>query len=440
MGGCFRYDLIPPGTKVLCALSGGADSMYLLCQLLEGAEQGGYFVLAAHFNHNLRLTARRDENFVRAWCSDKGIPLTVGQGDVAGRAEELGLGLEECARQMRYGFLAETAEKEGCALIATGHHAGDNAETVLMNLIRGCGLKGLTGIPERRGNIIRPMLAVTRAEIEDYLTGHGVPHVEDETNGDESYTRNRIRRRLIPLLEELNPRAAEHIAAAAVRLREDERELTRQAALLTECAEQGPDGVFIPAILLADAPRAVALRAIAQLLDRAGGSGYAVHLESILALAAGSDPSARLDLSGGYTVRREYDRLVFGLSPAGPPAPMKLASGQFRWGSWSLSCTPSVCPPRPYISKTEFFLRPALYTVRSRREGDEIKLGRRPTKTVKKLLIEEKVPAARRELIPVIAHSSGKAAALGGFGPEAQYLAHPGQSSLHIILTEEKEI
>ena len=180
----FRFDLIPPGAGVLCALSGGADSMYLLCRLLEGRERYGWTVYAAHFNHGLRPAAARDEDFVRDWCGRQGVPLTTGRADVPAFVRREGLSVEEGARILRYRFLAETAEAEGLALTATGHHAGDNAETVLMNLIRGCGLNGLTGIPERRGDIVRPMLNVTRREIGDYLKEHGVPHAEDETNAD----------------------------------------------------------------------------------------------------------------------------------------------------------------------------------------------------------------------------------------------------------------
>lgn len=434
----FRFDLIPPGAAVLCALSGGPDSMYLLCRLLEGAARGDGAVRAAHYNHGLRETADRDEAFVRDWCRDHDVPLTVGRGDVAAEAARLGLGIEECARQLRYAFLERTAAETGCALIATGHHAGDNAETVLMNLIRGCGLKGLTGIPERRGSIIRPMLAVDRSEIERWLAAHQVPHMEDETNSDESYTRNKIRHRLIPLLEELNPQAAAHIASAAARLREDEEELSRQAALLAEEAEEGPDGLSIPAAVLARSPRPVALRAVSLLLERAGLGGGAVHLEGVLALAEKDDPSARLDLPGG-SVRREYGGLVFfhGASPE-PPPPRSLTAGVFRWGDWTVVCSPAICPAKGYVSPGEFYLKPGEYLIRSRREGDALRLGRRPEKTVKKLMIEGKIPECRRDRVPVL-DCGGAAAALGGFGPDAAFLAEEGQPSLHVILTEERE-
>ncbi len=437
MGDPFRFDLIPPGAGVLCALSGGADSMYLLCRLLEGREKYGWTVRAAHLNHGLRPTAKRDEDFVRDWCAGRGVPLSVGFCDVAGQARERGQGVEETARELRYAFLAGAAADTGCCLVATGHHAGDNAETVLMNLIRGCGLKGLTGIRSRRGNIVRPMLAATRAEIEAYLTEHGVPHVEDESNTDLNYTRNRVRRQLLPLLEELNPRASAHIAAAARRLREDEEELERQAALLAEEGLDIPEGAAIPARALREAPRPLALRACAMLMDKAGLGGEAVHLERVLALALGDDPSARVDVPGG-SVRRQYEAVVFSPGPEPPPpAPAGLAEGENRWGRWIIRCAPAVCPPKAYVSPWEFYLKPAAYVVRPRREGDRVALGRRPEKTVKRLMIEAHIPAAKRGCVPVLA-LGGRAAAVGGFGPDLGCLAEPGNPAVHITLKAEE--
>ena len=429
----FRFDLIPPGASVLCALSGGADSMYLLCRLLEGAEKGGYTVRAAHYNHRLRPTAVRDEDFVRDWCAGHGVPLAVGRADVAAFAKREGLSIEEAARTLRYAFLEQTAQAEGCTLIATGHHAGDNAETVLMNLIRGCGLNGLTGIPERRGAIVRPMLEAERAEIEAYLTRHNVLHVEDETNADLAYTRNRVRHQLLPLLEELNPRAVAHIAAAARRLREDEAELSRQAAALCEQGLDIPEGIAVPARVLAEAPRPLALRACALLAERTALGCQAVHLDEMLALAAGDDPSASLDVPGG-NVRRQYDLLVLSRqNEKEAPPPMPLVLGESRWGDWTVLCEEAVCPGKAYISPGEFHLRPAAYLIRARREGDRITLGKRPVKTVKKLMIDGKIPAVRRGRIPVLAAES-EVAAVGGFGPDKKYLAESGGPALHIIL------
>ncbi len=433
----FRFDLVPPGSAVLCALSGGADSMYLLCRLLEGRERYGWTVRAAHLNHGLRPSAQRDEDFVRDWCEKQDVPVSLCHENVAEHAFQNKLSVEEAGRILRYRFLEDAARETGCALIATGHHAGDNAETVLMNLIRGCGLHGLTGIPERRGNVVRPMLGVTRQEIEDYLEEHGVPHVEDESNADPAYTRNRVRRQLLPLLEELNPRAAEHICAAAARLREDEEELSRQAELLAGQGLDIPGGTAVNIQALREAPRPLALRACAQLLDRTGLSGEAVHLDGMLALAAGDDPSARIDVPGG-SVRRQYGLLVLSpLSEPVPPAPVELGEGESRWGSWIIRCIRAECPGKAYVSPREFYLKPGRYAVRPRREGDALTLGKRPAKTVKKLMIEGRVPACRRELVPVLA-IGGQAAAVGGFGPDKEFLAAPGEPALHIILTVEE--
>ena len=442
MGGLFRFGLIPPGSGVLCALSGGADSMYLLCRLLEGREKYGWTVYAAHFNHGLRPTAQRDEDFVRDWCGRQNVPLYTCRDNVEEYAVREKRSVEEAGRILRYRFLEglawETGYCERPAFIATGHHAGDNAETVLMNLIRGCGLNGLVGIPERRGNIVRPMLEVSRREIEAYLEANGVPHVEDETNTDLTYTRNKVRRQLLPLLEELNPQAAAHIAAAARRLREDEEELSRQAAPLAGQGLDIPAGVAIPARVPGEAPRPLALRACAMLLERAGLGGEAVHLESILSIAAGDDPSARLDVPGG-SVRRQYDLLVFSPGPnPGPPEPVELEMGETHWGSWSVACAQAVCPEKAYLSPWEFYLKLDRYLIRPRREGDKITLGKRPEKTVKKLMIEGRVPARHRELVPVLA-AGEQVAAVGGFGPERVCLAAPGASALHIILKAEEK-
>ena len=437
MGDGFRFGLIPPGSGVLCALSGGADSMYLLCRLLEGREKYGWTVQAAHLNHGLRPTARRDEDFVRDWCGKRDVPLTVGHAAAGELARREGLSIEEAGRVLRYAFLEETARREGLELIATGHHAGDNAETVLMNLIRGCGLNGLTGIPERRGNIVRPMLEASRPEIEGYLTAHHVPHVEDETNADPAYTRNKVRHQLLPLLEELNPRAAAHIAAAARRLGEDEALLAAQSAPLLEEALDIPGGLALPVRALRDSPRPLALRCCAGALDRAGLKGGAVHLERILALALGDDPSAQLHIPGG-SVRRQYELMVFSPGPdPGPPQPLALKAGEQAWGSWTVFCAPAVCPGKAYVSPWEFYLRPGTYTLRPRREGDRITLGKRPEKTVKRLMIEGRVPAHRRDLVPVLAVGE-RVAALGGFGPDRAHLSPPGEPALHIILKTEE--
>ena len=421
----FRYDLVPAGSKVLCALSGGADSMYLLYRLQEA----GCDVHAAHYNHRLRPTAERDERFVRDWCETHGVPLTVGSDNVADFAAERGLGIEEAARELRYDFLYRTAAQTGCTLIATGHHAGDNAETVLMNLIRGCGLNGLCGIPERRGMLVRPMLEISPQEIRAHLADRGIPWVEDETNLDQSCTRNRIRHQLIPLLEELNPQAVRHINDAALRLRGDEAELVRRTQPLLAQFVETENGPSVPVSALNSAPRPIALRALRTVVPNA----QAVHLEAILDLCRSIDPSAQLDLPGG-TVRRCYDYLLFAEPQVSAPLSAPVSTGSQMWGKWLVTCSPAICPPKAYMDPTHFFLREQPYRLRSRREGDEIKLGERPRKTLKKLMIEARIPRYLREDIPVLADPNDQPAAAGGFGPHRDALAEPGSLCLEFTI------
>lgn len=175
---CARY--LDKNRPVLAAVSGGLDSMCLL-HFLRGE---GYDVSCAHFNHQLRgEEAARDEDFVRAWCEKEDIPFYLGTGDVRAHARATGKSEEEAARDLRYAFLRETAQMPG-AQIALAHHADDNAETVLLNFVRGTDLRGLCGMRPKQGDIVRPFLEQTREELVTYARAHNIPHVEDHTNAD----------------------------------------------------------------------------------------------------------------------------------------------------------------------------------------------------------------------------------------------------------------
>lgn len=206
-----ELELLPRAGLILCALSGGGDSVALVHFL----KAQGFQVAAAHFDHHLRPNSGEDARFARDFCKGLDIPFYLGGarvGDMPGNTEDN-------ARRARYAFLEETAASLGAARIATAHNANDNLETVLLHLTRGCGLQGLCGIQPRRGILVRPMLHTTRPAIQAYLKEQGLDFVTDETNADDRYARNRLRHQVVPVLETINPRAVEACARMTGRLR-----------------------------------------------------------------------------------------------------------------------------------------------------------------------------------------------------------------------------
>ena len=402
-------DLLPRQGLVLCAVSGGADSVYLLCRLREL----GYPVAAAHFNHGLRgAEADRDEAFVRELCREMEIPFYAEKGDTAAYARERSLGLEEAGRKLRYDFLERTADRTGAACIATAHTADDNAETLLLRLARGTGLRGLGGIPPRRGRIVRPMLDVAREQVEAYLAERGIGYVQDSTNFSDGFARNRVRHAAVPALRSVNPafvRAAGQTAALA---REDEAFLEGLAkSFLAEHA----DGMSVDAAALAAAPWPVASRAVRRMAGRELGPG---HVKAALRAAreggAADLPGLRVAGSGG--------RLWFGAADA-PPLPERPVPVP---GTVALPEAGLVLRAEKFIDPTRvvhnsynifFFQCENIYgniTVAGRRPGDEIRpYGRGCGKKVRRLLQEIGVPPWRRDSVPVLRDEAGVLAVYG---------------------------
>ena len=388
-----KYDLIRPGDKIVCAVSGGADSMALLWAMYLLKDEWQLDLSAAHFNHRLRgAESDRDEAFVRDFCAGYGIPLRVGAADVVTGPK----GLEAAARDARYAFLRALPGK-----IATAHTADDNAETGLMHLVRGTGLKGLGGIMPVNGRVIRPMLNVTRQDVEEFLAEYHVSHITDSSNDTDDFLRNRLRHQVMPLLKAENPRLSENLSAMAQRLRLDEE------ALAGLSQTDSPPRVNT---LRAMHP-ALRARALEQFL-KAGGvrEPEAQHISLAETLVFSDNPSAKADFPGGITIGRCYDRLEV-LPEQATLAEIPLPrSGTVRAGGYEITCQEA---SEPLCTTRAFTVIPqGAITIRPRQPGDTLRLSG-GTRSLKKLFIDRKIPAARRSQIPVIADERGILAVCG---------------------------
>lgn len=378
-----RYDMVHPGDKVVCALSGGADSVALTFGMYLLRDKLGITLEAAHFNHHLRgEESDRDETFVKDFCSRYDIPLHLGEGYVQPGEK----GLEAAARDARYAFFDTLDGK-----IATAHTADDNAETVLMHLVRGTGLKGLGGISPVRGGIIRPMLDITRQEVLEFLQEYNLGFVTDSSNRGEDFLRNRLRHRVMPFLKQENPEFSRNTSAMAQRLRFDEQALEAYAQ---------PE---LTVTQLRALPQALRSRALKRMLEGFGvKEPEAKHIALAECLVFSDNPSARGYFPGNVTIARCYDRLQlleeaenFCIELCGP--------GEYDLPGFRLTVIPaSAWENTPYR-----FTVPdsSAIVVRSRRPGDSLSTPG-GTKLLKKLFIDRKIPARQRNAVPVVANHS----------------------------------
>jgi len=314
-----------PGLKIGVAVSGGADSVALLRMLTEARAKLGIVVHAIHFNHKLRGRASdRDETFVAALAEMLSVAFRAGRTDVAGKAKQEKINLEDAARRARYEFFRQLTGEGVVDLVATAHTMDDQAETVLAHVLRGTGIAGLAGIHPVAGRVVRPLLGFRREDLRKYLRSKRQTWREDATNRDTARTRARMRKKLLPLLEEqFNPAVVEHLAALAERARE-------QASLVEQLASQvyqenvamdggaariglaellHPLGTNNPAT--SNVLRAKLIQDIAERIRQRRGQILAEHIEAITRLARAGEPGKRLQLPGGIDVLRERETLVF---------------------------------------------------------------------------------------------------------------------------------
>lgn len=379
-------ELVKAGDTVVCAVSGGADSVALLFAMYLLREKLQISLAAAHFNHGLRgEESQRDQQFVEALCRQYDIPLHLGSAQVTPGKK----GLEAAARKARYDFFETLPGK-----LATAHTADDNAETVLMHLIRGTGLKGLGGIAPSRGRIIRPMLDVTRQEVLAFLREYHLSWVEDSSNSTDDFLRNRIRHHVVPLLKQENPKLAENVSSMAQRLRQDEQVLS---ALTGEAL---PD---VDALRHMD--RALRRRYLQSFLQRCGvAEPEADHVLLAEKLVLSDKPSAAASFPGGVVITRNYS--VLEKAEQDDPVPQRElpCPGCVELPGMRIRCEKAT---EPVLKWDRFTVYPqGSVCIRPRKSGDTIRL-QGGTKSLKALFVDRKIPALQRSAVPVIADERG---------------------------------
>ena len=401
--------MFPKGAKIIVGLSGGADSVALLHVLCNMKEAFRWEITAVHIHHGLRgEEADRDARFAEEFCRKLGVPCIVKRYDVQAEAEKRGMGEEETGRLLRYAAFQELAGEDG--FIAVAHHRKDQAETLLMRLCRGTGLKGLGGMAPVRENICRPLLFCSREEIEQYCKEHGLAWREDASNQEEKYTRNKLRLKVLPVLEEVNPKAVEHISETAELLALDEDFLEQQASACYEDAKMdAPAGeVHLNRTKLQEMHPAMKKRALRKAMAEFLSADVSqVQIQALEDLLENETGKSR-DFLGGIRVENQYDSMVFSLEKektegycyALPVGEEIFVSEKnmtvMAWLSekYEVDSEDTKCFDFDKVSGKLF--------CRTRKTGDFIAL-KNGRKKIKDLFIDEKVPRNERETLPLIA-------------------------------------
>ncbi len=406
---------LEPQAAVLVAFSGGADSSVLLRLVNEYAKRHGAEVYAAHLNHMIRGgEAERDEQFCRKVCESLGIKLFVRRQDIPALAREQGKSIETAARDARYAFFDGLMREHSIPILATAHNANDNLETQLFNIIRGCGLRGVCGIPVSRkcaeGVVVRPILGMSREQILGICRACDIEYVTDSTNTDTDYTRNKIRATVIPALTEINPAAIKNSARLSESLRADALCLDSMADLF--CESMNDDASF-DTKMLTGSPSAVSSRALMSLYADVSGGGVLekVHLDAILALCKADIPHSRINLPLEVDATIENGALYLKRRKT-PPAPpsgfcVELCEGKNTICEINAEIVMGNSQSVKNIYKTsipmylDFDKINGKLGARERRPSDKISY-KGVHKSVKKLLSELHIPLEVRYRLPMI--------------------------------------
>lgn len=420
-----QHALMRAGARVLAAVSGGSDSV-ALAHVLRELDAAGDLKLAglAHFNHQLRARAADDERVAAGVARSLNVPMLVDRADVAARARDERRSIEDAARASRYEFFERARVEAGADLVALGHTRDNQAETVLLRLVRGAGPRGLSGMHPRHGHIVRPLLGCRRRDLREWLDERDIPFIEDESNRDVAIPRNRVRAELLPLLEtRFNPNVVDVLA--------DEAELAREvwAWMEAECERFGSD---LDVERLRAAPRALARLAVWRALNGASG-GRPIsfnHVDAVLRLVDRADGTVDLP---GQRVQRIGPRIVLTPRDAGTPPPVTLETF-FQYplsipGEVTLpevarvvsAETSATVPGATLGSEGQAVVRrdlcgPSL-VVQNRRPGDRFRpIGLGGRKKLQDFFVDRKVARRDRDDVPIVVDTRGRIVWVAGYG------------------------
>ena len=404
-----KYHMLNVGDSVAVGFSGGADSCALMHFLLSLREEMNLTIYACHINHSLRgQESDNDEQFVADFCRKYNVPLFVLKADVASEASKRKIGTEQCGREIRYEYFSEIAEKYH-AMIATAHTASDNAETVLFHLARGSGIAGMSGIPTVRDRIIRPLIEVTREEIERYCRDNHISYVTDSTNLTDQYTRNKIRLEVIPVLKSINPSFENTVAGMSERMRETDVFIEKNAENALSAAKTTSG---YSTAVLSQLPLPVFDKAIRLILKEYNLVPEASHIELIRKIVCkGGAVEIR---KNRYVISKQGILRAFQYEKNNPDSEI-LFAGQKNIAIHNKIISPEILNISEFDNrkKNDKFLFhnsldydtiPLGSVFRSRHAGDLFKpVGRNITKQLRKMMTEQKIPSEQRDQLVVFA-------------------------------------
>jgi tRNA(Ile)-lysidine synthase len=415
-------ELIEMDDHIVVGVSGGADSICLLYLLWGMREKLQIKITAIHINHGIRgIEAKEDEDFVRDFCQRLGIELECFFFDIKEIAKKKKVSEEEAGRFVRYQCFNQTLEKYKKGKIAVAHHKNDQAETVLMNLIRGTGLNGLLGMQPKRDNIIRPLLGCSRMEIEEYLNQKNIPFKEDYTNALDIYTRNKIRLKVLPYIEQhINNKVVEHVSLTAKILKDEEdfMESFSQQVFRKLILEESNEWLSISIEKFKELHRAVKKRVIRIILLQIVGhlnNLESIHINQVLELVE-KQVGKNINLPNKVLVKKDYETLIFMRNSI---SVKKESIGQIKInipGTHNLESLGKIIKTEVFEHKKDASIPKKIYTkwfdydkiigtlsIRSREPGDFIAISKvNGRKKIKTFFIDEKIPQEQRACIPLL--------------------------------------